>query len=289
MNIGRAISNLGIRVEGIVVLGKDASGRSYYDLIKDRDYETHVVWVDAPTRTNTIILDTGDQTETQLSEQGVAVTLRDLDEVGNSLKAQVSPGDTVILAGSLPADAPIGTFARLTQIAKDAGASVTLMLSGDELAQALEVGPNLVVATQLQMVAYFNYPVRVPQSVLTCAEKLSEKGSCEVLLEMADQRQLVFATPKAAWVVGLPDSNYDAEGTTSGVLEAALAGFVVARMSGKSKKSAIKLAAAAATFSSSQVGNAFGSLKQLKKYSQEVDIAPAEKLIKRSRTPDDRR
>jgi len=286
MNIARAINNLGIYTVGIVMLGKDISGRTYHDLIQDRGYETQVVWVDGHTRSNTIILDVSESTETQISEQGVEVTQTHLDEVGTRLSDTIAPGDSVILAGSLPHGASVDAFAHLTRIANQAGGKVSLMLSGEELARGLAADPNMVVATQLQMEAYFNYPVRTPRDVLGCAQRLSEKGSCRVLLEMSDERQLVFATTKEAWLVTLPDANYEDESTTSGILEAAVAGFLASRMSGETKKKALIAAAAAATFSSTQIGNVFGSLKQLQKFSREAEIAPAEKVIKPSILPD---
>ena len=62
------------------------------------------------------------------------------------------------------------------------------------------------------------------------------------------------------------------EGTQSGRAEALIAGYLVGRLDQYSRDDALELGIAAATYTISQVGHEFGTPRDVKERTQEVDV-----------------
>ena len=103
VDIARALHRLIQSVHAIIVLGDDATGRSYQALLSAESFEYSIIQVKGGrTPSNTIILDTGNHTETQILEEGTGMSRDDLVQVVHVLRDKVRPGDIVVFAGPLP-------------------------------------------------------------------------------------------------------------------------------------------------------------------------------------------
>jgi fructose-1-phosphate kinase PfkB-like protein len=78
-----------------------------------------------------------------------------------------------------------------------------------------------------------------------------------------------------AWMADLPQPE---RGTTSGVWDALIAGFVCARLEEQPDREALHLGAADAAFAASQVGNEFGTREQAADYLDQIDVQDASQL-----------
>jgi len=275
VNITRALDRLSVPTHAIVLLGDDATGRAYQALIHEEYFEATTIRVRGRTRSNTIILDTGNETETQIIEESAEITDDELKHIQTAVSNLILPRDIVVLAGPLPNGVSPDTYKHLTSIARTAGAEVAAVISGEPLQHALTAGPELVALTQIEMEAFFNYPIRALEDVLGSARKLCQMGAGKTLVILEGDGAALLVSGEEAWLADLPQPE---KGTTSGVWDALLAGFVCARLENRMDKESLRLGAAGAAFAASQVGNEFGTREQVAEYLDQIVIQDINQL-----------
>ena len=268
VNVARALHALKTPTHSIILLGNDGTGHAYEALVKQEGFPATFVRREGLTRSNVFIVDTGNNTETQLIEESIGVSEQSLERVTEAMQAAIVAGDSVLLAGSLPNDAPPDVHIRLAKLAHELGALVAVDVPGDLLSTALKGDPDLVILTQREAEGLFNYPVRAKEEVAHAGRRLVEQGVQAVLLLEDGPSGVVLVTPEDEWYADLPEID---PVTLSGVKEATMAGFLAARMRGRSAPEALALGAAAAAYTLAQIGSAFGTLAEVKKFMEDAD------------------
>lgn len=271
INISRALHRLGVETHAIVLLGDDVSGRAYQALLAEEDFDMTVVKMSGQTRSTVTILDTGNKNETKIIEESAEVREEDLESVAVLLRHSINPGDMVVFGGGLPNGASLDTYSWLTEIAKEAEAHVTIATRYDHLKEALPGKPNLVAVKQFELEALFNHPVRALGDLLYFAGKIQEMGAQRVLVSQVQDGYAALKGQNTDWYLKFPAAE---AGTSSGVHDALLSGYLTAYLTMQQKKTddILKLAGAAAAFANSQVGNRFGVLEEVQDYMREVEI-----------------
>lgn len=262
MNISRALHRLNCPTHGILLLGDDATGRAYRALIAEEGFPIAVAQRQGRTRSNIIIVDTGTGAETHLIEESAGVPQEGFEFVVDTLQHIIAPGDVVVYAGGLPAEAYPTTYEWLTGIAHEAGAQVALVTSGEPLSQALGANPDLIMLRQIELEAFFNHPVRVYKDVIGASDKLRELGANRVLTITSEVGGAVLVSNEGSWLSEMPVFKVGEAGTSSGVADALLSGFMAGRFQNRSLDGALALGVASAAFTASQPGNEFGSMEQ---------------------------
>lgn len=268
LNISQALNKLSIKTKALVLLGDDATGKAFQVLINEYNFPVIAIRVEGQTRSNTIILDTGNAQETQITEEASDITREDIESITNILKSTVRRRDTVVLAGSLPHSAGEDTYEWLTHTCKRLGAEVVISSTGEALRHALSSNPDMVTLNQGELEAFFNIPIRDIRDVSTFAEKLHKQGAEKVLIGMEKTKQAFLYTTDEQLVAGMPEAD---EGTTSGTWHALLAGFLSGQNKKESNAHSLKLGAAAAIYTASQVGNQFGSSAEIAGYLYRIE------------------
>jgi 1-phosphofructokinase len=273
VNIARALHRLGADVHALVLLGDDAVGRAYGGLLAEYGFESTVLHVQGATPSDTCILDTGSDQETHLLARGAAVDQGVVQQVLRALVGIVEPGNTVVLAGPLPPGAPEDVYARLVDAVQGAGARAVLAASGPALDATLPARPSLVILNQVECEGFCNYPVRVLDDVVSCAQRLRGQGAGAALIEMGRADRALLAGDEGRWLVELPG---EAQGTSTGIWEATLAGYLAGRLARQPIPASLELGAAAAGYAADEVGAAFGSPAEVEEYRPGVEVRPVE-------------
>lgn len=268
INISRALSFLGCNTEAVVLLASDATGIAYRSLISEEDFEVTPLIVDGHTRSNTVILDTGKKIETQITEAGFEVTNREVQKIVNLLKETIREGDIMILADSLPGSAPEDAYARMCEAAHNEGATVVAAMSGDSLIKVLSTKPELVSINQVELEALFNYPVRAFGDIISCAKKFIDRGVDRVLVKLKDTENAVLISASGSWMVEMPQG----QGTSSGVQDGLLAGYLTGRLMHKPISEALELGGATALYASNHIGHVYGSFREVEELIEKVNI-----------------
>lgn len=272
VNIARALHNLNISAHAIIVLGDDANGAAYRALLSQESLPATFIAHEGPTRSNVTILDTGNQQETHVIEKSQALGPETIASVSETLASEAEEGDFVVFAGSLPDDTLHDTYARMIPAVRNAGGVIVLSVTSEALAQGIHVGPDVLAITQNEMEGYFNHPVRTVDDVQYCGNKLLEKDIDQVLVILAEgQAQLI--SMEGTWHLSYAEESL---GTQTGVKEAVLAGYLAGRARGLDVAEALELGGAAAVYTSGQIGSEFGSIREVKEYSGDVDVSTGE-------------
>jgi 1-phosphofructokinase family hexose kinase len=271
VNVARALHRLDCETHAVVLLGNDLTGNAYRALVAEEGLGFTNVYVDGPTCSQTCILDTGNDQETFITTVGAKITRSDVQRLAETLKVTVTGKDIVILTGPLPPGAPEDSYAYLIEVVHAAGAEAVLSVEGSALSQALVARPEMVALSRLQCESFYNVPIRVQEDLLAAGHKLREQGAGRVLLEMHQQGTALLLTGEGHWRVDLPDIK---KGTTSGLWEALLAGFLAGRCRENPLEESLEMAAAAAAYTAAEVGAEFGSPEDVKGHRVDVDVRP---------------
>jgi 1-phosphofructokinase len=281
--ISRALYSLGVSTHAVVLIGHDATGRAYQALLAEEQFPVSVLRREGLTRSAIIIKDTGHQNETHVSEDSSGINPHDLQIVAELLQGSVNPGDTVVFAGSLPGDTPTDTYVGLTDIVQSVGAQVAVNAGGGEpLKESLKARPDFVYLTQLQTEGLFNFPVRVPEDVIHCAQTLREQGAGTVLITMLQSQRAILVADEGVWMAEWPEVE---GGTHSGMEEAMIAGTLAGMYRQQTLDEALRLGAAAATYTGLQVGHEFGTARDISEQADAVAVMSVDD-VNELRTPD---
>jgi fructose-1-phosphate kinase PfkB-like protein len=123
--------------------------------------------------------------------------------------------------------------------------------------------------SQLQCESFYNVPIRVQDDLLAAGHKLREQGAGRVLLEMQQAGSALLVTGEGEWRVDLPEAM---GGTTSGVWDALLAGFLAGRCHEHPLDESLGMAAATAAYTAAKVGAEFGTPQGVRERVEDIDV-----------------
>ena len=277
VNVSRALDTMGISTQAVVLLGQDATSYAYKGLIAEESFRTQFVSRPGPMRSDTIIVDRGLETETHIIDEGAGGAPEHIDHVRELLMRLVQPEDTVVFAGTLPSDAASDTYMRLAAAVRPNCEKLVIMCCGDALSHGLRAGPDLVALTELEAESMFNYPVRTVNDMVSAGTKLRAQGAGQALVTACDHRNAVLVTADEAWHVEIAE--LETIGTDSGVADALVAGYLAGLLQGQEPEEALRLGAAACSYTASHIGNVFGTPEQLQQcYHKTAVVAVNDKL-----------
>lgn len=270
VNISRALHKLVVSTSAIVLLGDDVTGQAYTNLIKEEELDVIIVTnKGGQTRSNITIFDGGNNTETRIIEESTEVGADDIAVISELLRQIVKPNDMVVLAGSLPEGVTADTYAYLTQLMHDQGVEVVISTAGHPLKECIIAKPDLLVFNDVEAESLYNYPIRTDNDIIGGARKLIEQGVGSVLNNIISRRRAIMVSETETWIIDLPDEE---EGTSSGVWEAMVAGYLAARLKKQPSTEALGVGVAAAAFTDAHIGNQFGTMTEISDYLGTVAI-----------------
>ncbi len=142
INAARLVATLGEPVAALGLVGYDDRA-SFAGALAQAGIENRLTVVPGATRNSVTILDPIGGSETHLREPGHAPPPDALQEVEQILST-VSPGDWVLLAGSLPPGLAEDTYLRLCRLVAACGARTLLDTSGPALLAGADAPPTLL-------------------------------------------------------------------------------------------------------------------------------------------------
>jgi 1-phosphofructokinase family hexose kinase len=275
VNISHALKAMDTETHAIVLLGSDAIGKAYEALINEAPFATTLIRSAGQTRSNTIIYDSGTKQETQiiedsdLTDEGEAL----VDRIEQTLLDGLEAGDTVCLTGILPRGVPTNIYAQLTQAVKAAGGKVVMAAERIALEIGLKANPDIVALRHHELEGYFNYPVRTLEDAIFSARKMSARAEGSVVLIAENELTYgVIVDEQRSWLATAPETESD-EGTTSGIHDAFLAGFLSHYRGSDDMTDALTSAMAAAAYTRSHAGNAFGTPENVQERTSSIEIS----------------
>lgn len=186
INVSRVLQRLGVGNTATGFLG-GFTGHFIEDSLKNEGIETAFVKVDQDTRINVKIKS---QEETEINGQGPMISQEQLEALKAKL-SQLTSDDTVVFAGSAPANLGNAVYKELIPLVRKSGAQVVCDFEGQPLLDALANNPLLVKPNNHELEAIFGVPLNSLNDVETYARRILEMGARHVLISMAGDGALL--------------------------------------------------------------------------------------------------
>ncbi len=229
VNVTRALLANGTASRAVLPVG-GAEGRQLVAMLEDDAVDAITVPIAGSTRTNIAVAEP-DGTVTKLNEPGPVVSADELEAVVRAALDAASPGDWVVLCGSLPQGADPDVYARMIGRIHERGVRAAVDTSGPALARVVAAGPDLIKPNAEELAEAVGRPLSTRADVIEAARELQEAGARRVLVSLGGAGALlvdedgvqvgtsVALTPRST--VGAGDSFFagylSAEGAGGGV------------------------------------------------------------------------
>lgn len=122
--------------------------------------------------------------ETEINGQGPEISEENIEELFKKLN-KIQDGDTIVLAGSIPASLPSDIYERILEYLKNKKIRAIVDATGDLLMNVLKYKPFLIKPNNFELEEIFGVELKTAEDVSEYALKLKEMGAVDVLVSMA--------------------------------------------------------------------------------------------------------
>ena len=122
--------------------------------------------------------------ETEINGQGPEISEENIEELFKKLN-KIQDGDTIVLAGSIPASSPSDIYERILEYLKNKKIRAIVDATGDLLMNVLKYKPFLIKPNNFELEEIFGVELKTAEDVSEYALKLKEMGAVNVLVSMA--------------------------------------------------------------------------------------------------------
>ena len=179
--------------------------------------------------------------ETEINGHGPEIPEEKIEELFGKLK-KLHDGDTIVLAGSIPASLPQDMYERILDYLKDKKVRAVVDATKDLLLNVLKYKPFLIKPNNFELGEMFQVTLHTEEDIVTYAKKLKEMGAINVLVSMAgdgavllDEQGMVHRCPVCKGMVQ----------NSVGAGDSMVAGFIAGYEQGGDYEYALKLGTAA--------------------------------------------
>ena len=274
INIARALKRLGAPVVATGLAGGRTGTRIVEELTAEAILNDFVRIADE-SRTTTAVVDPTSGSYTEIVEWGPHVEPEELDTLMEKLHYLASGADAVIFAGSLPRGVQEGFYGEAIRDLKRRSVQSVLDSDGLPLRLGTEAEPFLVTPNQPEAEGLVGQEFSDDDDFLMALDAIAEMGAQNVLVthetgcigrfrEERRVRRFRALAPRleAISAVGSGDT--------------LLAGFIAARVEGRSTEEALRNAVAAGAVSTLEVGAGRFQPRELGRVSAEVRVEELE-------------
>ena len=267
INVAKVIKALQHPVVVTGFLGKDNQSL-FQNYFKAEEIENHFIETTGNNRVNIKIVDTVSDVVSELNFPGITPTQVDLDQLEQTLRQLAETHTWFVLSGSLPPTVPTDIYAKLITMLHEYDCKVILDTSGPALVAGIAARPFAVKPNLPELSQLMNSSMESDEEILGAIKQLLRQGIQKVAISLgekgslvADQEQILRAKAPIVPVH-----------STVGAGDAFVAGFSVGQARNLSLADSIRLASAAAGAAVALPGTQAGSLTEVNKLIDLVQI-----------------
>ena len=183
LNVSTVLQNLGIEN---TALGFTAGfvGEELKRLAKESGY--HCDFIEVKKGTSRINVKLKDFDGTEINGMGPVIDEEALKVFSEKMN-HVKEGDTVVLAGSIPASMPKNIYSEILKMCEGRGIRFVVDASGELLKNVLPYEPFLIKPNNHELGELFGVTLKTKEEVVPYAKKLQAMGAGNVLVSMAGE------------------------------------------------------------------------------------------------------
>ncbi len=130
-------------------------------------------------------------TETEINGMGPVISEAELQQLLDKL-SELSDGDTLVLAGSVPKSLPDDIYMQIMKLLSDRDIRIVVDASGELFKNVLKYHPYLVKPNNFELAELFDTELKSDDDVIFYCRKLQELGARNVLVSMAEKGSLLL-------------------------------------------------------------------------------------------------
>jgi 1-phosphofructokinase family hexose kinase len=252
INVARALKRLGAPVVGTGLAG----GRTGTLLVEELTNEgilNDFVRIRHESRTSIAVLDPTSNAYTEIYEWGPEVGDEELEILRVKIAYLAQRAEFVVLAGSLPRGVDMGIYGDLVRELNRAQLLAVVDAEGEPLSQAVEAEPYLVSPNQQEAEALVGHEFVDGEDLAAGLDEIAGLGARNVIITLPTGCYALLREDRTELRVRAVAPEMEAISTV-GAGDTLLAGFLAARVAGKSFEDAVRAAVAAGAASVLEAG-----------------------------------
>lgn len=271
INVGRALRSLGLDSLQVVLLGEQS--RQYFaDKLDEADLPARLFCYPGSARTSQTLVFLEDGVNTHIKRPGVYRDNGSLEELRSWLVQSVEPGDSVVLAGSLPEGVPDSFYLELIRELHERQAVCFLDSSGAPLEQALEGHPFCVKINLDEFIDFAEQSDEDVEEFRASARQLFERGVSLIVITMGAEGAVCFNGEEFFHARQLLPENSGEQFVGVGSGDAFMAGLISGLDSGRPLEGALTRAVACGTANGFADGSGVFAVKEVEKLEETVNV-----------------
>ena len=252
INVARALKRLGAPVVATGLAG----GRTGTLLVEELTNEgilNDFVRIRHESRTSIAVLDPTSNAYTEIYEWGPEVGDEELEILREKIAYLAQRAEFVVLAGSLPRGVDTGIYGDLVRELNRGQLLAVVDAEGEPLSQAVEAEPYLVSPNQQEAEALVGHEFVDEEDLAAGLDEIASLGARNVVITLPTGCYALLREDRTQLRVRAVSPQMEAVSTV-GAGDTLLAGFLAARVGGKSFEDAVRAAVAAGAASVLEAG-----------------------------------
>lgn len=197
INVSKVLKNFNTNSLCTGFLGGKLENVFLQDL-KERGLNTKFIHIENETRTNTKVVDSLSNTNTDINEPGPYISEKELTLFIDEFKTMCNKDDVIVLSGGVSPSIPKDIYFNLTKIAKEKGSIVILDADGELLEKGLEACPDIIKPNNYELQKLLNISDLSNESIIKAAKELRNQGIKKVMISLGEKGGL-FVTEKGVY------------------------------------------------------------------------------------------
>lgn len=179
--------------------------------------------------------------ETEINGQGPGISQADFQKLLEQV-ALLQPGDTLVLAGSIPQSLPNDVYERIIQSLAGKDIQVVVDATRDLLCHVLKYRPFLIKPNHIELGEIFDRTLHTDEEIRECASLLQQRGARNVLVSMAGDGAILLDETGAFHKIAAPKGKVK---NSVGAGDSMVAGFLAGYLQSRDYETALRIGAAA--------------------------------------------
>jgi 1-phosphofructokinase/tagatose 6-phosphate kinase len=270
INVARALKRLGIPVVATGLAG----GRTGVQLVERLTNEgllNDFVRIRGESRTSTAVIDPTSNVYTEINEWGPEVEDHELAILGDKLAYLSRGAEFVVFSGSLPRGVDDGYYLEAIRDANRRGVPTVLDSEGEPLRRGIEGEPYLVTPNVREAEQLVGHEFGGDEVMAAALDEIVELGARNVLITKQDGCLALFREDRSELRLDATVQRLEPIAKV-GSGDALLAGFISARVAGKSLEDAVRGAVATGAASVLEAGAGRFDVREASRLTSLVEV-----------------
>lgn len=267
INVARVCKELGMPVIAMGFAGGH-NGAFIREGLEHEGLPCDLVPTSEESRVCITVIDPERKTQTELNENGPAITVAEIEQLTERVLARLPGADALVLSGSIPPGVPAGIYATLISTAREHGVTTVLDSSGQALAEGLAAGPDIAKPNLAELSHIAGRELITAREAIDQAMAYIAGGVSCMLISMGRSGAMV-ATADAQFAATPPEIPFV---SAVGSGDSFVAGFLYGRHNGWSLDESLRIATAAGSANAMTFGAGMCSKESIMSIASQVQI-----------------